>query len=298
MPGRERGLHPHSFRRPGTNQRYPRDADERDYTVARCHVDLPQPGVADAPNICGTVFEERFNPSNTGNIRMNSRFTLADGLVLTVDPSFQYVKAKTAAAPPPPAKACAISTRRAAPLRPTACNTTPNSATNTCRAGYWGGSPFYGRDLNGDGDLLDTVTVLAPSQTQTRRVGLIAGLRWEINDDNTVRVAYTYDRGHHRQTGETASCRTTAGRSMSSRSTIRSPMPPRHSGEARPPSIALLNQIAGEYRGEFFDHRLTVNLGVRAPFFTPQSRPALRDVERERLRRVRQPTPTWPLMSC
>ena len=32
-------------------------------------------------------------------------------------------------------------------------------------------------------------------------------------------------------------------------------------------SIALLNQVAGEYRGEFFDELVAVSLGVRAPFF-------------------------------
>ena len=35
--------------------------------------------------------------------------------------------------------------------------------------GYFGGIPYFGRDLNGDGDLLDTVRVLAPSQTHTKR---------------------------------------------------------------------------------------------------------------------------------
>ena len=42
---------------------------------------------------CGSEFDRRYNPSNTGNIRGNSRFTLAEGLTLFVDPSFQYVKA-------------------------------------------------------------------------------------------------------------------------------------------------------------------------------------------------------------
>ncbi len=32
-------------------------------------------------------------------------------------------------------------------------------------------------------------------------------------------------------------------------------------------SIAQLNQVAAEYRGKFMDSRLTVNLGIRAPFF-------------------------------
>ena len=32
------------------------------------------------------------------------------------------------------------------------CNTTPTSATNSCQVGYIGGTPYFGRDLNGDGD--------------------------------------------------------------------------------------------------------------------------------------------------
>jgi iron complex outermembrane receptor protein len=72
------------------------------------------------------------------------------------------------------------------------CRTTPSSANNTCVAGYLGGSPYFGRDLNGDGDTLDTVTMLAPSNTNTNRYGVIANLRWDINDDHSVRVAFTY----------------------------------------------------------------------------------------------------------
>lgn len=267
-PGVNAACTPTRFVGPNSNQRYPLNADERDYTVARCHVDLPQSGVADAPNICGTVFEERFNPSNTGNIRINSRFTLADGLVLTIDPSFQYVKANgggTATG----REGLRDLNPAGGTASPTACLTTPNSATNTCRTGYWGGSPYYGRDLNGDGDLLDTVTVLAPSQTQTRRFGVIAGLRWELNDNNTFRVAYTFDRGHHRQTGETGFLQDD-GRPFdvfpvnNAIADSTNAIPEKRDRT----SIALLNQIAGEYRGEFFDHRLTVNIGVRAPFFT------------------------------
>ncbi|WP_395613093.1 TonB-dependent receptor [Allosphingosinicella sp.] len=251
-----------------STQRFPRNADERDYTVARCFTDTPQFNVVDAPTACGTAFEERYNPSNTGNIRINSRFTLADGLVLTVDPSFQYVKANGGGT-----ATGREGTRDVNPAggtaTPTACLTTPSSATNNCQVGYWGGSPYYGRDLNGDGDLLDTVAVLAPSQTQTNRYGVIAGLRWEINDQHMIRIAYSYDRGRHRQTGETGflqpngepfdvfpvnSAITGSNGSILQKRDRR--------------SIALLNQIAGEYRGEFFDSRLTVNIGVRAPFFT------------------------------
>ena len=69
-------------------------------------------------------------------------------------------------------------------------------------AGYLGGTPFFGRDINGDGDILDTVTVLAPSQTRTFRPGVIANLRWTINPDHLFRVSYTLDWAFHRQTGE------------------------------------------------------------------------------------------------
>ncbi|WP_204265279.1 hypothetical protein, partial [Enterobacter hormaechei] len=44
--------------------------------------------------------------------------------------------------------------------------------------------------------------VLAPSQTQTHRIGVISSLRYDISSTQTVRLAYTYDRARHRQTGE------------------------------------------------------------------------------------------------
>jgi iron complex outermembrane receptor protein len=252
----------------GSGNRFPIERDDRDFTIARCSVDVAQGGVADAANSCGTTFDERYNPSNTGNIRINSRFTLADGLVLTIDPSFQYVKANgggTATA----REGLRDLNPAGGTLSPTACLTTPNGGNVNCQVGYWAGSPYYGVDLNGDGDRLDTVTVLAPSQTQTNRYGVIAGLRWDINDQHTVRIAYSYDRGRHRQTGQTGFVQVNGepfdvfpvnDPILGADGTVLQKRDRR--------SIALLNQIAGEYRGEFFDSRLTVNIGVRAPFFT------------------------------
>src|SRR3546814_13136027 len=69
-------------------------------------------------------------------------------------------------------------------------------------SGYIGCRPYFGMDLNGDGDLLDEVTMLAPSQTRTDRYGVIANLRWDINEAHTVRVGFTYDRARHRPTGQ------------------------------------------------------------------------------------------------
>jgi iron complex outermembrane receptor protein len=233
--------------------RYPVTKDERFYSIPRCQINtVARAGIADTSNSCGSTFDERYNPSNTGNIRLASRFTLSDGLVLSVDPSFQYVKANGGG-----------TTNAREALR----DVDPTAGVSN-QSGYIGGTPYFGRDLNGDGDLLDTVRVLAPSQTQTRRYGVIASLRYEMDDHNTVRVAYSLDHARHRQTGETMFLNTNGepldvfpvndplkdvgGNVLQKRDRL---------------SLAVLNQIAGEYRGEFFDEALTVNLGIRAPFF-------------------------------
>jgi iron complex outermembrane receptor protein len=91
-----------------SQNRYPRNKDEREYFVNfPCRVAVGVPGVADAvapsrgPNgaadpdgqygSCGTEFERRYNPSDTGNIRLASRFSRGP-FTLTVEPSFQYVR--------------------------------------------------------------------------------------------------------------------------------------------------------------------------------------------------------------
>lgn len=233
----------------GSSNRYPITNDERFYTInVPCTLDAPQAGVADAPNTCGTEFDRRYNPSNTGNIRVNSKFTLSDNLILTVDPSYQYVKANGGGT---------VTGREQA-----------NTIGTTSYTGFMGGRYYFGNDLNGDGDTLDQVTLMAPSQTQTHRIGVIAGLRWNLDDNNAIRVAYTYDRARHRQTGEVgalsvdgepldvfpvnAGLTTAGGFAMEKRDRL---------------SYAILQQVAAEYTGKFMDEALTVNLGVRAPFF-------------------------------
>ncbi|MEA3068175.1 MAG: iron complex outerrane recepter protein, partial [Sphingomonadales bacterium] len=177
---------------PNSQNRYPTTRDERFYNINfPCTTAAARPGVRDTVSgpafdvaACGTEFDRRYNPSNTGNVRGSSRFTLADGLVLTVDPSYQYVKANGGGT----VNAEEGSVRDVNPAGGTAptvsgtgnCLTTPNSANNSCIAGFLGGNAFAGRDLNGDGDILDQVTVLAPSQTHTDRYGVIAGLRWDF----------------------------------------------------------------------------------------------------------------------
>ena len=277
---------------PNSQNRYPLDGDERSYDINfPCVVDARQAGVRDVPGTsfgpgandpdghfatCGTEFDRRYNPSKTGNVRGASLFTITDGVILTVDPSYQWVSANgggtvsaeeglrdinpgdpdgpnVGEAPTATVQQCAIG----------------NTAFRTCVSGYLGGTPFFGRDINGDGDRLDQVSVLAPSQTRTKRPGVIAGLRWDINENHTVRASYTWDHARHRQTGEVGL--------LQNDGEPEHVYPIDHDPEQDVlgvtlqkrdrKSFAILHQVAGEYRGEFFDERLVVNVGLRAPFF-------------------------------
>ena len=248
--------------------RYPTNADERYYLINfPCTVPAGVAGVDDPASACGTEFDRRYNPSNTGNIRISSRFRLSDSVVLTVDPSYQFVKANGGGTVNGQEGLRDINPAGGAASVVT-CRTAPSNATNNCVAGYLGGTPFFGRDVNGDGDANDVVAVYAPSQTATRRFGLIANLRWDINDHHTVRVAYTLDHARHRQTGEVAKLNSDgepanvfaidAAQKDANSFTLQ---------KRDRLSYAILQQVAFEYRGEFMDKRLTVNAGVRLPFF-------------------------------
>jgi iron complex outermembrane receptor protein len=196
---------------------------------------------------CGSEFDRRYNPSNTGNVRGSSRFTLADGLVLTVDPSYQYVKANGGGAED---------------LREGffTLNGTPHT-------GFLGGGYYFGQDLNGDGDLSDRIGGIDPSQTRTHRFGVISSLAYEINPEHRVRLAYTWDRANHRQTGKTGFLQ--ADGEPEDVFPINDPVVTSEGYELTKrdrQSYAILHQISGEWRGEFGP--LTANVGVRAPFFT------------------------------
>lgn len=206
-------------------------------------------GVADVDANGTSYYGLRINPSNTGNIRGNSRFTLAEGLVLTIDPSFQYTLANGGSQ-----------------------QTVLSETSQLLR----GARTTGGVDLNGDGDTLDSVRVMSPSNTNTRRYGVNSSLIWDLNDDHRLRVAYALDYGNHRQTGDYG---------FIDFSDPTSPLFVDEFGgkqdednrvldldgnnlQARNrKSIAELNQVSLEYRGQFLDDALTVSLGVRAPFF-------------------------------
>jgi iron complex outermembrane receptor protein len=206
-------------------------------------------GVADNDANGSNFYGLRINPSNTGNIRGNSRFTLMDGLVLTVDPSFQYVLANGGTQQ-------VVLAENDALLR--------------------GSFATGGVDLNGDGDILDRVRVMNPSNTNTHRYGLNTSLIWDLNDDHRLRAAYAWDWGRHRQYGQYGFVDFSnpsnprfvdwfGGRNDGKNRVINRDGYNLQSRDRK--SIASLNQFSLEYRGQFMDDALTLNIGVRAPFF-------------------------------
>ena len=226
--------------------RFPLSTNEREYKINfPCTTTVPaRPNLIDAASSCGTEFDRRFNPSNTGNVRIKSKFSLTETLTLTVDPSFQYVKANGGG------------------------TVNARERLEGGRTGYMGGRPYFGRDLNGDGDLLDEVAILSPSNTRTKRFGLIANLRYDMSDTQSIQVSYTFDRGRHRQTGETCLLNTggipedvfcNEGLTDAAGNVLR---------KRDRKSIATLHQASGRYNGKFMEEKLSLDIGVRLPFFT------------------------------
>ncbi|MBE5074754.1 TonB-dependent receptor [Erythrobacteraceae bacterium E2-1 Yellow Sea] len=200
----------------------------------------------DDRNGCGAAFYRRYNPSDTGNIRGSSRFTLTEDLTFTFDPSYQYVKANGGG-----------------PDDPREAFFTIDGVQYT---GAFNGGYYFGRDLNGDGDLLDRIAGNDPSQTQTHRYGAVANLIYDLSEDHRVRVAYTWDRARHRQTGQITYMLQNG--EPSDPFAIDNPLLDVNGVEVNKRdrlSYAILHQVSGEYRGHFGD--LTTTLGLRAPFF-------------------------------
>ena len=213
---------------------------------AKCNQPVKGPGAQNygaAAFTCTNFYGLRINPSNTGNGRFNSRFTLTDNLIFTADASFQYVLANGGG------------------YTTLAENSALAKGSITTRAGV---------DFNGDGDVLDTVGFYTPNNTNTRRYTAIMSLIYDINDNHRVRIAYTFDRARHRQTGEWGFLNA-AGFPDSPFGGRNGPDVLNADGFALQQrdrlSIALLNQVAGQYVGKFLDDRLRVEIGLRAPFF-------------------------------
>jgi iron complex outermembrane receptor protein len=243
----------------------------RDYdNTAVCTRDAPTPGVVDNdnaqpfantptllaldnplnPSACTNFYGIRINPSDTGNIRAQSLFHLGSKLRLTIDPSFQYTLANGGTS--------AVVQNESTPL--TAADRRLMGASNA-----------PGLDLNGDGDILDSIRFYTPSNTNTKRWGLTSSLIYDINDDHLLRFAYSLDYARHRQTGAYG-IMDADGFPLSPFGGRRSPRTITADGASYLRgrdrySVAKLNQGAAEYRGEFLEKRLVAQVGLRMPFF-------------------------------
>ncbi|THD60427.1 TonB-dependent receptor [Phenylobacterium sp.] len=187
------------------------------------------------------------NPVIFGTIRGASKFSLTDSLTFTFDPSFFYTLANGGGV-------TALS------------ETDPRLKGNclTCR----------GVDLNGDGDVLDTVNVYSPSNTNTRRYGLTSSLLWDLDEHNHFSLGYTLDYGMHRQTGEMGYIDQATGmpgsifggkQGWGSTDIVTDDGSIMRSRDRH--SIAELNQFDLNYIGKFIDDKLHVNVGIRDPYF-------------------------------
>jgi iron complex outermembrane recepter protein len=230
------------------------DANGREYDWdATCVRPAPAAGTvqndgAGVANNCGNYYNVRLNPSDTGNIRINSLFHLTEKLRLSIDPSFQYTLANGGGS--------------------TTVSETP-AAGNADRR-VVGTTALAGWDLNGDGDILDTVRFYTPNNTNTKRYGLNSSLIWDIADDHRVRFAYTLDYGKHRQTAAWGYLDLNGNPEDVFAGRLGTKVPTADGSYLRGRdrySIASLNQFAAEYRGQFFDRSVTATFGLRAPYF-------------------------------
>jgi iron complex outermembrane receptor protein len=201
------------------------------------------------PSACTNYYGLRVNPSDTGNIRINSLWNLGENLRLAVDPSFQYVLANGGGT-----------------------QTINESVTaTTVDKRVVGNTSLLGFDLNGDGDTLDNVRFYTPSNTNTKRYGVNASLIWDFAENHRARVAYALDYGKHRQTGAFGYLDAAGDPENVFGGRQGRKVPTADGSFLRTRdrySIAELNQFSVEYRGKFLDQKLTTTLGIRAPYFT------------------------------
>ncbi len=195
------------------------------------------------------------NPVDFGDIRGQSRFNFGDKATLTVDPYFFFTIANGGGG-------TSISE-----CDPRLVGTTAGT-NGTCGTGKGSGV-----DLNHDGDVLDTVVLYSPSNTQTHRYGLNSSFIYHFSDTQTLQTAYTLDYGRHRQTGDFSFVDPETGTPANDFGAVKGYGPAVLTADGTQLenrnrfSIAKLNQISLNYLGRFLDDKLHVNIGVRNPHF-------------------------------
>lgn len=204
----------------------------------------PNPG-------CSNYYGTFFNPTDSFNVRGQSRFTLTDRLTLTIDPQYSYTLANGGGI------------QNIWEYDQRLAGTFYNPAAEQAN----------GVDLNGDGDILDRIRLYSPSNTQTNRVSVNTSLIYDLNDQHRVRVSYTHDFGVHRQTGEYSRLNVNGlpadwfgGVNNNGQQILTRDGAVFQKRDRR--STAELNQVSFQYVGDYLNDALTVDLGVRIPYFS------------------------------
>jgi iron complex outermembrane receptor protein len=189
------------------------------------------------------TFQNRatINPSDTGNVRIKSKWVINDKLTLTVDPSFQYTMALGGS------------------------TGTINENSAQLRGSLFSTVPYV--DVDGNG-VSNVVQLYRPNITNTMRYSLQSAAIYRFNDLNTFLLSASFDRARHRQSGEQVlrnadgsapnvfagkvdhdlRIATADGSILRRRDRL---------------SYADVDVISGEYRGRFFEEKLFVSAGIR-----------------------------------
>ena len=195
------------------------------------------------------------NPVDFGDIRGQSRFNFGDKATLTVDPYFFFTIANGGG------------TTSLSECDPRLVGSTFGT-NGTCGTGKGNGV-----DLNHDGDVLDTVLVYSPSNTETHRYGVNTSFIYRFTDTQTVQATYTLDYGRHRQTGDMTYIDQQDGEPdnvFGSKPGYGQPILAADGSQLESRnrfSIAKLNQFSLNYVGRFLNDKLHINVGVRDPHF-------------------------------
>ncbi len=241
-----------------------------------CARDAPTAGVADNdgsgssaneadPAGCTNYYNLRINPSNTGNLRGQSRFSLGDNLTFTFDPTVQYVLANGGGT--------TVVSETDARLQAGVTGLVNSASVNpSCVAFNGANAAVAGVDLNGDCDIRDSVRLYSPSNTNTIRYNILSSLIWDITEGQRLIFGVTYDTGRHRQTGEYSLLEANGdptdvfGGKPGEGNAIFTLGDNVFQKRDRL-STATLEQFSIRYVGDFFNDALTIDVGLRAPHF-------------------------------
>ncbi|WKL57933.1 TonB-dependent receptor [Asticcacaulis sp. ZE23SCel15] len=181
------------------------------------------------------------NPSDTGNVRIKSKWVITDKLTITVDPTYQYTLALGGS------------------------TGTLAETSGQLRGALFSTVPYV--DVDGSGTPT-TLQLYRPNITNTMRYSLQSSAIYRLTDLHTIRVNASIDRARHRQSGE-----------ITLRNADGSPQDV-FSGKVNHDlriatadgsilrrrdrlSYADVDVFSAEYLGRFLDEKLFVSVGVR-----------------------------------